>query len=93
MKLLLCDRFFISLINFIKETLVILIIMTLIFIIQPIASMVCLFVFLFSPFFLHLIKKGSIFALKMEDKNCSIVCHKNFLKKSLDHLRGIKILI
>lgn len=48
---LFCDRFLVSLINLIKEFLVIFIIMTLIFIIQPIASMVCFICFSFFTFF------------------------------------------
>jgi len=62
---LFCDRFFISLINFIKETLVILIIMTLIFIIQPIASMVCFICFfIFTFFFVRFNKKRINFYAK-----------------------------
>ncbi|MDC1496994.1 ABC transporter ATP-binding protein/permease [Pelagibacteraceae bacterium] len=62
---LFCDRFFISLINFIKEFLIIFIIMTLIFVIQPIASLVCFTLFfIFTFFFVKYNKKRINFYAK-----------------------------
>jgi ABC-type multidrug transport system fused ATPase/permease subunit len=62
---LFCDRFFISLINFIKEFLIIFIIMTLIFVIQPIASLVCFTLFfIFTHFFIKYNKKRINFYAK-----------------------------
>lgn len=62
---LFCDRFFISLINFIKEFLIIFIIMTLIFVIQPIASLVCFTLFfIFTYFFIKYNKKRINFYAK-----------------------------
>ena len=87
---LFCDRFFISLINFIKEFLIIFIIMTLICVIQPIASLVCFTLFfIFTFFFIKYNKKRINFYAKTRQE----LQHKKFknFQEIFGSIREIKV--